>query len=185
MLNKCKLRAALAALYARPDLSCFKSLTEILQLINSLNLVANFCETSKLLKLKILKLEDMIAMEYAKFIFKFNNHMLPDSFNCYFTKFENVHRYNTKQKQRMNIFNFVFPLNREEKLYIISVYKCGRMSRRNFAAVHFQRLRNISNSILSLIIIQTNKSCFFFCYSKFDYYRPCVILTLFFLHVFM
>ena len=41
----------------------------------------------------------MIAMEYAKFIFKFNNHMLPDSFNCYFTKLENVHKYNTKQKQ--------------------------------------------------------------------------------------
>ena len=80
----------------------------------------------------------------------------------------------------MNIFNFVFPLNWEEKLYIISVYKCGRMSRRNFATVHFQRLKNFSNPILSLIIIQTNKSCFFFCHSKFDYYRPCVILTLFY-----
>ena len=38
-------------------------------------------------KLKILKLEDIIAMEYA-FIFKFNNHMLPDSFNCYCFSFE-------------------------------------------------------------------------------------------------
>ena len=55
-------------------------------------------------KLKILKLEDMIAMEYAKFIFKFNNHMLPDSFNCCFTKLENVHKYNTKQKQRNEYF---------------------------------------------------------------------------------
>ena len=79
----------------------------------------------------------------------------------------------------MNIFNFVFPLNREEKLYIISVYKCGRMSRRNFATVHFQRLKNFSNPILYLIIIQTNKSFSFFSYSKFDYYRLCVILTLF------
>ena len=111
-------------------------------------------------KLKILKLEDMIEMEYAKFIFKFNNHMLPDSFNCYFTKIENVHKYNTKQK----LFNFVFPPNREEKFYIVSVYKCGRMSRRNFANVHFQRLKNISNLILSLIIIQTNKSCFLLFY---------------------
>ena len=84
----------------------------------------------------------------------------------------------------MNIFNFVFPLNREEKLYIISVYKCGRMSRQNFTTVHFQRLRNISDPILCLIIIQTNESCFFFffffCYSEFDYYRLCVILTLFY-----
>ena len=53
MLNKCKLRAELAALYARPDLSCFKSLTEFLQLINSLNWVTTFCETSKLLKILI------------------------------------------------------------------------------------------------------------------------------------
>ena len=45
-------------------------------------------------------------MEYAKFIFKFNNHMLPDSFNCYFTKLENVHKYNTKQKQRNEYFQF-------------------------------------------------------------------------------
>ena len=41
-------------------------------------------------KLKILKADDMIAMEYAKFIFKFNNHMLPDSFNYYYAKLENV-----------------------------------------------------------------------------------------------
>ena len=46
----------------------------------------------------------MIATEYAKF--KFNNHMLPDSFNCYFTKLENVPKYNTKQKQRNEYFQF-------------------------------------------------------------------------------
>ena len=74
----------------------------------------------------------------------------------------------------MNIFNFVFPLNREEKLYIISVYKCGRMSRRNFATVHFQRLKNFSNPILSLIIIQTNKSWFFF---FFFFVIPNLIIT--------
>ena len=48
----------------------------------------------------------MIAMEYAKFIFKFNNHMLPDSFNNYFTKFDRVHKYNTKQKERSKYFQF-------------------------------------------------------------------------------
>ena len=113
-------------------------------------------------KLKILKLEDMIAMEYAKFIFKFNNHMLPDSFNCYFTKLENIHQYNTKQKQRNEYFQFRISSESEEKLYTISVYQCGRISRRNFATVHFQRLKNFLNLILSLITIQTNKSCFFF-----------------------
>ena len=48
----------------------------------------------------------MIAMEYSKFIFKFRNHMLPDSFNCYFTKLENVHKCNTKQKQCNESFQF-------------------------------------------------------------------------------
>ena len=85
----------------------------------------------------------------------------------------------------MNIFNFVFPLNREEKLYIISVYKCGRMFRRNFTTIHFQRLRNISNSILSLIIIQTNKSCFFFLLFQIWLLPTVCNLTLFLLHVFM
>ena len=48
-------------------------------------------------KLKILKLDDMIAIDYTKFIFKFNNHMLPDSFNYYFTKLDSVYKYNIKQ----------------------------------------------------------------------------------------
>ena len=57
-------------------------------------------------KLKIFELKDMIAVEYAKFIFKFNNHMLPDSFNYNFTKLENEHKYSTKQKQRNKYFQF-------------------------------------------------------------------------------
>ena len=32
--------------------------------------------------LNILKLDDMINMEFAKFMFKFNNKMLPESFDC-------------------------------------------------------------------------------------------------------
>ena len=67
-------------------------------------------------KFKILKLDDMIAMEYAKFIFKFNNHVLADSFNHNFTKFDSVHKYNIKQNSALNFFNFVFFLNRERKL---------------------------------------------------------------------
>ena len=57
-------------------------------------------------KLKVLKLYDMIAMEYAKFIFIFNNYMLPDFFNYYITKLDSVHIYNTKQKKRNNFFQF-------------------------------------------------------------------------------
>ena len=55
-------------------------------------------------KLTILKLDNMIAMKNAKFIFKFNNHTLPNSFNPYSMKLDSVHNYNTKQKQRNNFF---------------------------------------------------------------------------------
>ena len=45
-------------------------------------------------------------MEIAKFMFKFNNQMLPDFFNNYFTKFDNVHNYNTRQKTRAEFFQY-------------------------------------------------------------------------------
>ena len=39
--------------------------------------------------LSILKLDDMINIKFTKFMFKFNNIMLPESFNSYFTKLDN------------------------------------------------------------------------------------------------
>ena len=48
----------------------------------------------------VLKLEDMIKMEFAKFMFKFNNNILPTSFNNYFLKLDKVHNYNTRQTSR-------------------------------------------------------------------------------------
>ena len=47
-------------------------------------------------KLKVLKLDDMINTEIAKFMFKFNDQMLPDFFNNCLTKLDNVCNYNTK-----------------------------------------------------------------------------------------
>jgi len=46
----------------------------------------------------------MISMKYAKFMFKFNNQMLPNSFNNHFIKLENVHSYNKRQKIRNEYF---------------------------------------------------------------------------------
>ena len=45
-------------------------------------------------------------MEIAKFMSKFNNQMLPDFFNNYFTKLDNVHNYNTRQKTRAEFFQY-------------------------------------------------------------------------------
>ena len=49
-------------------------------------------------KMKVLKLDDMINMEIAKFMLKFNNQMLQDFFNNCFTKLDNVHNYKIRQK---------------------------------------------------------------------------------------
>jgi len=58
----------------------------------------------------------MISMEYAKFMLKFNNKMLPDSFDNYFIKLENVHSYNTRQKHRNEYFqSFVYTVWCREK----------------------------------------------------------------------
>ena len=45
-------------------------------------------------------------MEFAKFMYKFNNKMLPESFNNYFTKLDDVHKYKTRQKHRNEFFQF-------------------------------------------------------------------------------
>ena len=55
-------------------------------------------------KSRVLKLEDMIKMEKAKFMFKYNNKMLPISFDNYFLKLEKVHKYNIRQKIRNECF---------------------------------------------------------------------------------
>ena len=43
-------------------------------------------------------------MEIAKFMFKFNYQMLSDIFNYYFTKLDNAHNYNTRQKTQAEFF---------------------------------------------------------------------------------
>ena len=51
-------------------------------------------------RFRVLKLEDMINTEFAKFMFKYSNNMLSNSFNNHFIKLENIHNYNTRQKTR-------------------------------------------------------------------------------------
>ena len=38
----------------------------------------------------VLKLDDMIDMEYAKFLFRFTNNMLPNYFNSYFNSLDSI-----------------------------------------------------------------------------------------------
>ena len=57
----------------------------------------------------------MIKTEKAKFMFKYNNKMLPMSFNNYFLKFEKVHKYNTRQKIRNEYFQIYSRIGRGRK----------------------------------------------------------------------
>ena len=46
----------------------------------------------------VLKLDDMIDTEYAKFLFRFSNNMLPNYFNSYFTSLDSIHHHYICQK---------------------------------------------------------------------------------------
>lgn len=53
----------------------------------------------------VLKLDDMITMEYAKFLYRFSNNMLPEYFNNYFTDLKLVHQHNTRQSNKKNFYH--------------------------------------------------------------------------------
>ena len=68
-------------------------------------------------RFRVLKLEDMIEMEFAKFMFKYSNNMLPNSFNNHFIKLENIHNYNTRQKTRNEYFQTFSAPKRKKTLH--------------------------------------------------------------------
>ena len=65
----------------------------------------------------VLKLVDMIKMEFAKFTFKYSTNMLPIFFNNYFIKLEDIHNYNTgtRQKSRNEYFQTSFGTETRKK----------------------------------------------------------------------
>ena len=57
----------------------------------------------------------MINIEFAKFVNKFSNQMLPEHFCDYFTKLNNVHQYNTRQKHRNEFYQFYISTELKKK----------------------------------------------------------------------
>ena len=51
-------------------------------------------------KFGVLKLHDMLEMEYAKFSHKFSNNMLSEYFKNYFIDLDTIHKINTRQKTK-------------------------------------------------------------------------------------
>ena len=59
----------------------------------------------------VLKSEDMLAMEYAKFSHRFSHNMLPDYFKNYLDDLGTVHQHNTRQKAKKNFFTLMLELS--------------------------------------------------------------------------
>ena len=55
-------------------------------------------------KFHVLKLTDLYKLECAKFTYKFENGLLPISFNNYFTNLKSIHAYNTRYKVKSKFF---------------------------------------------------------------------------------
>ena len=50
------------------------------------------------------QLSDIIKMEYANFVFKFENKLLVSSFDNYFMQLGRVNKYNTRQRQNKGYY---------------------------------------------------------------------------------
>ena len=55
-------------------------------------------------KFQALKSKDVINMEFVKFSYQYENHMLPLSFDNYFIKLESIRNYSTRQKSAGGFF---------------------------------------------------------------------------------
>ena len=71
-------------------------------------------------KFQVLELKDMVKMEIAKFMFRFKNKMLPISFDNYFTNFNEIHKYNTRQKAKNGYCHHSLNSKFERKSLIMS-----------------------------------------------------------------
>ena len=54
---------------------------------------------------RVLKLNDMVDMEFVKFVFKFSNNMLPRYFKNYFRSLGTIHDHTTRQKAKKDFFH--------------------------------------------------------------------------------
>ena len=53
----------------------------------------------------IVKLEDMLAMKYAKFLQRFSHNMSPDYFKNYLDDLGTGHQHNARQKTKKSFFH--------------------------------------------------------------------------------
>ena len=99
-------------------------------------------------KFGVLKLEDMVNMEIAKFVFKFYYKMLPSLFDSYFTKLDSIHNYNyTRQNSTNESFYYRARTEmRKKKLHHIclKVWKNIPKEDRDVSFYRFKKLSKIN-----------------------------------------
>ena len=94
-------------------------------------------------------------MEFVKFMYKFNDKMLPESFNNYFAKLDDVHKYKTRQKHRKEFFQFYIASKTGKKSLrhiCINVWKNVPTEYRQCSSFKFKRYFK-SNALLKYYII--------------------------------
>ena len=94
-------------------------------------------------KFEVLRLVDMINMEFANFMFKYSNKMLPKSFVSYFIKLEIIHNYNTRRKSKNEFFHDRAKTNKGKmKLHHIcfTVWEKIPLEDRNVSFYKFKKL---------------------------------------------
>ena len=68
-------------------------------------------------KFYVLKISDLYKLECAKFMYKFENGLLPIAFNNYFTYVNSIHSYNTRYKKTSKFFLPRFSSNYGKRIY--------------------------------------------------------------------
>ena len=86
-------------------------------------------------------------MEFAKFLFKFNNKMLPESFNSYFINLIMCTDTTPGKKIATNIINLIFLLNREKNSSSY-LFECVEKHCKSIVIVDFQHSKYTTEKML-------------------------------------
>ena len=99
------------------------------------------------IKFQVLKLSDLCKLEYAKFMYKFENNSLSIFFNNYFTKLDLYIHTTLTKKNKTDIFFQDFAQIFAKTYYIILGCKCGRKFHKTSKIYHTLVLKKSLKSI--------------------------------------
>ena len=99
-----------------------------------------------------MKLDDIIDKEHAKFLFRFNNNILPDYFKNYFVKLETIHHYHTRQKTKQDFFHTFARTEWGRKIIQRKVLNVWKKISLELKSCSFQKFKQTCKRILFKLI---------------------------------